>query len=96
MSKGFKKLIERVVTIAKNSICELAKTELSNKVKKERLDNAVIKFITNNAVVYAPTNIFAKFVFNFVINKFILPYIDDLTQLIYNLLKSKINGVTEV
>lgn len=96
MSKGFKNLLKSVVLEAKRTICVLAETELSNAAKKEKLDKAVTKYIKNTMVLYAPSNIIAKFCFNFVINKFILPYIDDLTQLIFNLLKCKIDGVLEV
>ncbi len=96
MSKGFKNLLKSVVIETKRIICVLAETELSNSAKKEKLDKAVIKYIQNVMFLYAPSNIIAKFCFNFVINKFILPYIDDFTQLIYNLLKSKIDSNMEI
>ena len=81
--------IESVVNFTKSKITELATKELSNTDKKLKLDNAVVSYITTTINAIAP-----NFVIRWIINKFLIPYIPILTQAVYDLLKAKIEGVT--
>jgi hypothetical protein len=95
MANNFVKFLSNVVNSTKSQIVELAKTELNNVDKKQKLDDYIINLITSTMTNYAPTGVVGKFCFNYVVKKFVIPYVDDLTQIVYNLLKSKIVGITE-
>ena len=86
---NFKEFLNEFITKTKEEIKELAKTELENKEKKTSLDEKIIGFV-QAALNSAKLNFFAKFV----LKKFVLPYICEFTQIIYDLLKTKINGIT--
>jgi hypothetical protein len=87
--------VNNIVVSTKNQIGELAKTELDDTDKKKKLDDFIINLITTTSQAYTPKGIIAKFCYNYVVNKLIIPNIDDLTQLVYNLIKTKIVGVTK-
>lgn len=95
MTNKFKSFVENIISTAKEKITELAKSELGNTEKKALLDSTIINYIQTNASLFTPSGVISKFCYNWVINKCIIPYVDDFTQIIYNLLKSKIAGVTE-
>jgi hypothetical protein len=95
MSKNFVKYLSSVASVAKLSICNLAQTELENAVKKEKLDNYIVKFIKKTMSNYMPSGVVAKFCYKYVIKKFVIPNVAEFTQIVYDLLKSKIEKVTE-
>lgn len=89
MSKeNFLVFIKSFVNTAKEKIVELATTELNNQDKKKKLDEAIITFLELNVERY---NVFVRLA----IKKLIIPNVDNVTQLIYDLLKAKIKGVTD-
>lgn len=95
LKKDLITFVKWVIINAKTKIKELALTELNNDEKKAKLDSYMTDIIVHNADYWMPKNPIVKFVLNYVINKFILPNISGFTQLIYDLLKTKIEGVTE-
>lgn len=86
----FKEFIESFVNEAKAGITELAETELSNENKKMALDHKIIKFLD-----IAFENLSLNFVLKLVLKKLLLPNVSLITQIIYDLLKEKIKGVTK-
>ena len=86
---SFKEFLIELKETAKNEIKELAKSKLESFEKKEKLD-LVVKTLIETTLLKANINMF----FKFILKRLILPYVSDLTQLIYDLLKAKINGVT--
>jgi len=76
-----KKLIERYETQYK---------ELDGTGKKIRLDDALTNYV--EGVI---DNIGLNFVFRFVLKKLLVDNIPVLTQIIFNLIKSKVEGITE-
>ena len=95
MAKNFKSFVQWAILNAKTKITELAKSELSNAEKKKRLDSYLMDIITVNFDYYMPSGIIAKFCYKYVVTKLILPHISEFTQMIYDLLKAKIDGVTK-
>lgn len=95
LEKDLKSFVRWMAINAKTKIKELALTELNNNEKKAKLDSYMTDIIVHNADYWMPKKPIVKFVLNYVINKFILPNISGFTQLIYDLLKTKIEGVTE-
>lgn len=95
MGKDLKSMVSWIVLNAKSKIKELATTELSNNDKKSKLDDYIKDVLEVNYDYYMPNGILAKFCYKYVIKKMVLPHISDFTQIIYDLLKSKIVGVTK-
>lgn len=83
-------LFEEIVNSSKAKIIDLADTELNNDVKKQKLDNYIIKII-NQAMDRLGFNPIAKWA----VRTFAIPYVDDITQYIYDLLKARVDGVTK-
>lgn len=86
----FLEFLNGFVNTAKEQITELANAELDNTEKKAKLD-AVITAFAENTLAKAKLNIFVKLA----ITKIVIPHISDITQVVYDLLKVKITGVTE-
>ena len=82
--------IESFVTTVKTNIIELAKTELSNENKKLALDYKIYGFIDD-----ALERLSINFILKFALKKILLPNVSLFTQLIFNLLKSNIEGITK-
>ncbi len=80
-------LFNHIAVFAKIKIKELAKTELNNTEKKEKLDKYIVKIIEKTM-----DNLGFNFVARFAINNYLLPYVDDITQYIYDLLKSRLDS----
>lgn len=78
-----------VVTATKRKIKELVVSELSNEDKKKQLDEYIIKMVKN-----LMDTLGFNFVLRFFVNKFVIPNIDDWTQIIFNLIKTRVKGVT--
>ena len=81
--------IENFVMVAKTNIIELAQTELSNENKKLVLDHKIISFI-DSTLEKLTVNLILKFA----LKKLLLPNVSLITQIIFDLLKERIEGVT--
>lgn len=79
------------ITLAQDKITELAKTELENKAKKAKLDEAITTFIETTLLDKSALNFFVKLA----IKKLVIPHIAELTQIVFDLLKARIEKVTE-
>lgn len=90
MSDKFKRLWDEIVNCSKAKIVDLADTELKNEVKKQKLDIYIINLI-NGAMDTLGFNAIQRWC----VKTFIIPYVDDITQYIYDLLKARIVGVTK-
>lgn len=86
----FKELFKIIVVNTKVKIKELALTELDNTEKKQKLDDYIVHLIN-----ITMDNLGFNFVARWVVNHYLIPYVDDLTQYVYDLLKAKVNGVTK-
>lgn len=90
MNKKYRMLFEEIVNSSKAKIIDLADTELKNDVKKQKLDNYIIKII-NQAMDRLRFTPIAKWA----VRQFVIPYVDVITQYIYDLLKARVIGVTK-
>lgn len=90
MNEKIRALLSEIFNSAKAKIVELANTELKDEVKKQKLDTYIVNVIkaTMDRLGFNP-------IARFVVNKFVIPYVDDITQYIYDLLKAKVKGVTK-
>ena len=86
----FKNFILDFVNTTKTNIIELAKTELSNSNKKMVLDQRIIEFLEN-----AFENLKLNFILKFTLKKLLFPNVSVLTQIIFDLLKERIEGAVE-
>ena len=86
----FKVVIERFVDNVKFNIINLAKTELNNVEKKEKLDEAIFAYF-DTLLNGAKLSLITKWV----IKNYVIKNIPVLTQIVYDLIKSRINGVTK-
>ena len=86
----FKTFLEYLKNYAKVTIKDLATKELTNVQKKRQLDRAIELFIVSTL-----DGAKLGFITKFVIDKFVLKHIPEITQFVYDLLKSKIEGVTK-
>lgn len=64
--------------------------DLEGEQKKEKVDEALLKWALN-ALETVPLNVFFKFVIKFILKN----YLDDLTQVIFNLIETRIAGITK-
>ena len=85
MKESFKNFVREFVGNAQEKITELAKTEIANEEKKAKLDEAMIAFVT---LVLDKAKI--NGLVRLLIKKLVIPCIDDITQIVYDLLKAKI------
>lgn len=85
-----KEFIKNFAEQAKNKIIELAHTELTNENKKLMLDHYIVEYVEK-----AINGLTVNFVFKIALRKLILPNISVITQLIFDLLKAKIEGITK-
>ena len=85
-----REFISNFASTAKENIVELAQTELSNENKKLMLDHTIIEYI-EKALNGMTVNIFLKFA----LRKLLLPNVSLITQIIFDLLKAKVEGVTK-
>lgn len=95
MANSLKNLVIFITRNAKAKIEELASKEYENQEKKRRLDAYITDIIVTNFDYYMPKIWWAKLCYKFTVEHFIMPHISDFTQLIYDLLKMKIEGVTK-
>lgn len=85
-----KEFIENIVNVAKTKIIYLAETKLNNEDKKERLDETILNYV-QMYIDKVKMNFFLKLA----IKKVLIPLIPTLTQIIYDLLKTKLQGITK-
>ena len=85
-----KKIINNIVNLAKHQIEILAKTNLNNNNKKKALDSQIRNYIDNIL-----NTVSINFILRFIIKKIFIPIIPDITQIIYDLIKVKVEGVTK-
>lgn len=84
-----KEFIFSLIETTKANIIELAQTELSNSNKKLVLDNKII-----NHIEMAIDKLSLNFILKNLIKKMILPNISVITQTIFDLIKMRVDGVT--
>ena len=87
---NLKEFIENFAETTKASIVELAQTELSNENKKLVLDHKIIDFLES-----ALEKISINFILKIALRKLLLPNISLITQIIFDLLKERIKGITK-
>lgn len=87
--ESFLNFINGFTAVTQNEITELANKNINNKDKKKELDIKMFEYV-QKILATQKLNIFVKLL----IKKLIVPCINDVTQLIYELLKAKIKGVT--
>jgi len=87
----FLEFMNGFVNTTKEQITELVDAELKNTEKKAQLDEKITEF-AKSTLDKTKLNIFVKLA----IKKLVIPHIADITQVIYDLLKAKITGVTVV
>lgn len=78
-------LLRQIVINTETKIKELAVTELNNKARKATLDRYIITIIykSMDALKF-------NFVERWIVEHYVVPYVDDITQYIYVLLKANI------
>lgn len=87
----FKEFINDFAETAKHLIGKYEEyKELKGEEKKERVDEALLKW-SLNTLDSVPINAF----FKFVIKNILKNYLDDFTQIIFNLIQTKIIGITK-
>lgn len=86
----FKNFILNFVNTTKTNIIELAKTELNNNNKKMVLDQRIIDFLDNTIA-----GVKLNFILKLALKKLLLPNVSIITQIIFDLLKAKIEGITK-
>lgn len=86
----FKNFILNFVNTTKQNIIELAKTELNNNNKKMVLDQRIIEFLEN-----AIAGVKLNFILKLALKKLLLPNVSVITQIIFDLLKARIEGITK-
>lgn len=85
----FKNFILNFVNTTKQNIIELAKTELNNNNKKMVLDQRIIDFLDNTIA-----GVKLNFILKLALKKLLLPNVSIITQIIFDLLKARIEGIT--
>lgn len=85
-----KQFIENIVNIAKTKITYLAETKLDNIDKKTRLDEAIVNYI-QLYMDKVSVNFFVKAI----LKRVLIPLVPTLTQIIFDLIKTKVQGITQ-
>jgi hypothetical protein len=86
----FKNFILNFVNTTKQNIIELAKTELNNNNKKMVLDQRIIEFLDNTIA-----GVKLNFILKLALKKLLLPNVSIITQIVFDLLKARIEGITK-
>ena len=86
----FKNFILNFVNTTKQNIIELAKTELNNNNKKMVLDQRIIDFLDNTIA-----GVKLNFILKLALKKLLLPNVSVITQIVFDLLKARIDGITK-
>ena len=86
----FQMVVAELIRFAGVNIKELAQKELSNTEKKSQLDKAIKGYLIP-LLATARMGVVTKFIFE----RFVIANIPVITQAIYDLIKSRIEGVTK-
>lgn len=86
-----KEFIKGFVETSENKIISLVSYKITGVEKKARLDECLTEYV--NKFI---DSIGLNFAFRWILKKILIDNIPVITQCIFDLLKSKINGVTEV
>lgn len=86
-----KEFIENFTNVSK-AIIERVETykDLSGEEKKERVDEVVANYVTG-----VIDNIQVNFIVRFIIKKVLIDNIPTITQIIFDLVKAKVEGITK-
>lgn len=90
MSINVNAIFKTLKNAAVRTIQDLVERECSNETKKQLLDAAIkeqMQMIINKCN--------AGFLLKIIIGKYVMPYIPEITQFIYDLVKAKVIGVTK-
>ena len=85
-----KEFINNFAEQAKSKIIELAQTVLTNENKKLMLDHYIVDYVEK-----AINGLTVNFVLKLALRKLILPNVSLITQIIFDMLKARIAGVTK-
>jgi len=86
----FREFILNFTARVRKDIVELAKTELSNENKKLALDHNIVEYVEK-----AINGMTINFVLKFALKRLLLPNVSLITQVIFDLLKARIEGITK-
>lgn len=87
---SFQMVVAEMIKFAKLNIANLAEQELENAEKKAILDRAIKGWLIP---LLATTKM--GFITKFILDRFVIANIPVITQAIYDLIKSRIEGVTK-
>ena len=91
---GFMKLKEFLQNVAEQTKTYIEKyeeyKELNGKQKKARVDDLITHYIETTI-----DGIGLNFVFKFVLKKLLIENIPNITQIVFDLIKTKVDGITE-
>ena len=92
MKVSFKDFLFNFADVVRNLIekYETQYKNLSGPERKERLDDAIA-----NYAITVIDNLGFNFIFKFVLKKLVIEHIPDFTQIIFNLIQTKIEGITK-
>lgn len=85
-----KDFIKNIVMEAETKIITLATSELENTDKKQKLDETILDYVQKYIDAVQ-----VNFIVKMVLKRVIVPLVPTVTQLIYDLLKTKIQGITK-
>jgi len=87
----FKEMITGIQILALERITSLAKSKvLDNSEKKKYLDDYIVDYI-NVAMQQLKLN----FLFKLILKKYLLPNVPVITQAIFDLIKTRVEGITQ-
>ena len=84
-----KHFIQSFADTTKKNIIELAKTDLNNSNKKMTLDHKIINFLEDSL-----EKLELNFILKIALKKLLIPNISLITQIIFDLLKERIKGLS--
>lgn len=84
-----KQFIQSFADTTKKNIIELAKTDLNNGNKKMTLDHKIINFLEDSL-----EKLELNFILKIALKKLLIPNISLITQIIFDLLKERIKGLS--
>lgn len=84
-----KQFIQSFADTTKKNIIELAKTDLNNSNKKMTLDHKIINFLEDSL-----EKLELNFILKIALKKILIPNVSLITQIIFDLLKERIKGLS--
>ena len=87
----FKDFIQNTVKTAETIIVKVEEyKELTNQEKKQRVDEVIGKYVSST-IDYVQIN----FLFKLILKKYLLPNVPVITQAIFDLIKTRVEGITK-